>query len=120
MNYLLLFTAIALIASGQITQKLAAAVFSDFDLDFDGAAPAIEALLRSKYFWLSVLFLATGLVAWLMALSSIEVSRAYPLLSLSFAITALLSRWLLNEQISGHRWLGIMLITLGAAIMLFT
>lgn len=114
MNFFLLFAAITLIAFAQITQKRAAAVFSGFDR----VAPAIGALLRSAYFWLSVVFLATGLAAWLLALSSIEVSKAYPLLSLSFAITALLSRWLLDEKISLYRWLGIGLISVGATIML--
>jgi drug/metabolite transporter (DMT)-like permease len=114
LNYFFLFSAIVLIAFGQITQKRASEVFSGFDR----VIPAMNALLRSGYFWLSVLFLATGLAAWLIALSSIEVSKAYPLLSLSFAVTALLSRWLLHEKISGFRWLGIASITLGATIML--
>jgi multidrug transporter EmrE-like cation transporter len=114
LNYLTLFVAIALVACGQITQKLAAAVFTDHDQ----LAPALVGLLKSRYFWLSMLFMAAGLAAWLLALSSIEVSTAYPLLGLNFAITALLSRWLLGEQISAYRWLGIALISLGAGIML--
>ena len=116
MDYLLLFAAIALISFGQITQKLAAQVFTEFHQ----VVPAVGALLRSRHFWLSILFLSLGLAAWLLALSSFEVSKAYPLLSLSFAVTALLSGWLLKEKISLHRWIGIALISSGAAIMLIT
>jgi len=69
-------------------------------------------------FWLAGLFLTLGMAAWLFTLSSFEVSRAYPLLSLSFVVTALLSRWLLGEKIGSYRWLGICIICIGASIML--
>lgn len=116
MSYFFLATTIVLIALGQIAQKLASATMANAI----GVPSAIRALLRSKEFWIAGVFLALGLFAWLLTLSVLEVSKAYPLLSLSFALTAMLSRWLLREKINGYRWLGIGLISSGAAIMLMT
>jgi uncharacterized membrane protein len=59
-----------------------------------------------------------GLLAWLLALSTIEVSKAYPVLALSFVLTTFLSMAVLKERVSSVRWLGIGLITIGAAAML--
>ena len=75
------------------------------------------ALVSCPEVWWAAGCLALGLVAWLAALSSVEVSKAYPLLSLSFVVTALIAKFHLGEFLSGARWLGIALISLGAALV---
>jgi len=113
-KYFLLAATVALIAFGQIMQKLAAEILSD-SVDLTSA---IRRLLRSTEFWLAAMFLSLGIATWLITLTSFEVSTAYPLLSMSFVATALLSRWILYEKIGLFRWLGIGLICSGAALML--
>lgn len=58
---------------------------------------------------------ATGL--WLLALSRLDISYAFPLLSTSFVLVALLSRLLLGEFISWKRWIAILVICLGVILI---
>ncbi len=56
---------------------------------------------------------AVSLVAWILALSRTEVSVAYPMLSVGFALNALLAWWLLGEGVNAQRLAGIAVIMLG-------
>jgi multidrug transporter EmrE-like cation transporter len=60
---------------------------------------------------------AVSLVVWLMALSRVEVSVAYPMLSVGFAINAVLAWWLLGEPVTLQRIAGIAIIILGVTIV---
>jgi multidrug transporter EmrE-like cation transporter len=58
-----------------------------------------------------------SVVVWLMALSRVEVSIAYPMLSLGFALNALLAWWLLGEAVTAQRIAGIAIIIVGVTIV---
>jgi drug/metabolite transporter (DMT)-like permease len=58
-----------------------------------------------------------SVVAWLMALSRVEVSVAYPMLSLGFALNALLAWWLLGEAVTAQRIAGIAIIIVGVTLV---
>ncbi len=56
---------------------------------------------------------ALSLVLWVMALSRTEVSVMYPMVSIGFALNALLAWWLLGEALSAQRIAGIAVIMVG-------
>jgi multidrug transporter EmrE-like cation transporter len=56
---------------------------------------------------------AVGAVIWLGVLAHWDVSKAYPLVGLGFAL-AVLAGAIVGEQVSGQRMLGILLIVTGA------
>ena len=74
-------------------------------------------LLRSGWVlaWAASFVLATGL--WLIALSRIEISYAFPLLSIGYPVVAVLSMLLLKERVTLSRWIAILIITAGVAII---
>ncbi len=74
-------------------------------------------LLRSGWIWLYVLCfnLATGL--WLFALSQLNISLAFPLLSATYVLVALLARIFLKERVTGTRWAAIAVICIGVAVI---
>jgi multidrug transporter EmrE-like cation transporter len=57
-----------------------------------------------------------GAVVWLSVLSAWDVSKAYPLVGLGFAITALIGL-LMGEQISAMRLAGVVLVCGGVAMI---
>jgi len=75
------------------------------------------ALLRSGWIWAWALcfVFATGL--WLVALSQIQVSYAFPLLSIGYLVVAVLSQIFLKERVPALRWLAIGVITAGVALI---
>jgi multidrug transporter EmrE-like cation transporter len=51
-----------------------------------------------------------GALSWIMVLSRLNLSYAYPFLALNFVLIALVSRLVLGESIPLMRWFGILLI----------
>lgn len=74
-------------------------------------------LLRSGWIWAWGMSFVLGTVLWLLAVSSINISYAFPLVSMSYVFVALLSRILLGEQIPSKRWAAIGLICLGVVLI---
>lgn len=54
---------------------------------------------------------------WLVALSRVEVSVAYPMLSLGYVVNALAAWWLFGEALGPARFAGIALILLGVFLI---
>jgi drug/metabolite transporter (DMT)-like permease len=104
---------ILFLSAGQIAQKFAARQI------FDVAAPRalLIRVLYSPALWIAAACLTTGTLFWLLTLSRIEVSKAYPMLSLSFVLTTVLARACVGEAVNRRRWLGVSLVCAGAALM---
>lgn len=60
---------------------------------------------------------AVSVVVWIVALSRVEVSMAYPMLSIGYVVNALLAWWLFGEDVNLQRWLGIFVIMVGVALV---
>lgn len=63
---------------------------------------------------------AVAAFLWLGALSRLNVSFMYPLLSLGYVLAALLGMLLLKENVAVLRWAGIILVVAGSFIILRT
>lgn len=60
-------------------------------------------------------FLAS--LAWMAAISKLELSHAYPFMSLNFVIVLILSGWILHEPITFQKSLGVAFIVIGTIIV---
>jgi multidrug transporter EmrE-like cation transporter len=60
---------------------------------------------------------AVSVVVWIVALSRVDVSIAYPMLSIGYVINALLAWWLFGESVTAQRWLGIAVIIIGVVLV---
>lgn len=109
--YLALFLSIILTSTAQILQKLAAD--KSKQLDESG-----QKQFLSPFVLLSLACLGLALLLWLVVLSVMPVSQAYPMLSLSYIIVMLLARWIFKEQIPWQRWFGAALIMLGISCLM--
>jgi drug/metabolite transporter (DMT)-like permease len=75
------------------------------------------AALRVPWLWLGLALLAAFLFA-LMAMLSIEnVSFVVPMTALSYVVGALGSEWFLRERVSLARWIGVLLVCTGVALV---
>ncbi|WP_263408493.1 SMR family transporter [Terriglobus tenax] len=64
----------------------------------------------------TVLF-GTATLCWILALRQLDISYAYPMLSLGYVLVTALAAMLLGEHVSRPRWMAIGLITCGAALV---
>lgn len=56
-------------------------------------------------------------LCWMAAISKIELSKAYPFMSINFLLVALLAAWLFNEQLDSNKIVGTSVIMLGVIIL---
>jgi drug/metabolite transporter (DMT)-like permease len=113
MNNALLLLAVLLLASSQVLQKLAAS------RRLDGARTPRD-LLRALVSWEllgAIVTIVAGTLLWLDVLYRMDVSRAFPVLSFGTVAVVAASRFWLGEQVSLRRWGGVLLITVGIALV---
>jgi drug/metabolite transporter (DMT)-like permease len=60
---------------------------------------------------------AISVVVWIVALSRVQVSIAYPMLSIGYVVNALMAWWLFGEDVNAQRWLGIGVIVVGVVLV---
>ncbi|VTU30655.1 4-amino-4-deoxy-L-arabinose-phosphoundecaprenol flippase subunit ArnF [Variovorax sp. PBS-H4] len=58
-----------------------------------------------------------SVVVWIVALSRVDVSIAYPMLSIGYVVNAALAWWLFGENVNAQRWLGIGVIVIGVLLV---
>lgn len=73
----------------------------------------IAAIAGSHWIWLGVASYGISAVAWLTVLARVDLSFAFPMLSLGFVFATLYARIFLSESLSWNRSLGIFLVIAG-------
>ncbi|MET4578640.1 SMR family transporter [Ottowia thiooxydans] len=58
-----------------------------------------------------------SVVVWILALSRVEVSVAYPMLSIGYVVNAGLAWWLFGEAVGPQRLIGIAVIIIGVILV---
>ena len=74
-------------------------------------------LLTNPLFLAAVVLYFLGFVVWLVVLSKLKLSYAYPILALSYCLVPLLSKVIFGEEVSPMRWAGIAIICFGVGIV---
>lgn len=74
----------------------------------------------NKHFMLGLFLELLFFIGLLYLLGQKDVSFIWPLTSLSFVMTTLAARFLLNENVSTVRWAGVALIMVGAALITYS
>lgn len=77
----------------------------------------ISNIFTNKYILLGIIFYGMALVLWLGAMSTLDVSFMYPMLSLGYVVTAILAFAFLGEHVGPMRWLGIALVVVGCFLI---
>ena len=74
-------------------------------------------IFTNKYILLGMLLYGSAFLLWLAAMSTLDISFMYPLLSLAYVITALMAVLFLGEHVSAIRWAGILLVIIGCVLI---
>jgi drug/metabolite transporter (DMT)-like permease len=116
-DFSILFCGVLLNALAQLALKAATRV--------TGPLVAIDAgmwqrglqLLAAPPLWYALCAYGLSVIVWLVGLSRVPVSQAYPLLSLGYVINIGLAWWLLGEVPNLQRVAGIGVIVLGVIVV---
>jgi len=74
-------------------------------------------LATNPLFLSAVALYILGFVIWLIVLSKLELSFAYPILALSYCFVPFLSHRLFGEEVSPMRWVGVGIICFGVCVV---
>jgi drug/metabolite transporter (DMT)-like permease len=116
MDDLLLLAAVSLLTLGQVLQKIGA---TRRLVVARGASGWRSALLSPELLG-AIACLAVGTVLWLAVLYRMDVSRAFPMLSLGSIAVVVASRLYLRERVSVRRWIGAVIVAVGIALVAAT
>ena len=112
-GYPLIFTGVLLNALGQLLLKAGTNAVGRFEFVADNIVPVAARIAFEPHIVAGVVCYGVSLVVWIMGLSRVEVSIAYPLLSLGYVINAAAAWYLFGEALTLARVAGIGFIILG-------
>lgn len=115
--FALVLTGVLLNAAAQLLIKAGAETVGRFNFT---ASNLWHAGLHFALQWqilLGLAFYAVSVVVWILALTRVQVSIAYPMLSLGYVVTAFAAWWLFGEALSTQKFIGIAVIIAGVIIV---
>lgn len=108
-----LLLGVLLNAGAQLGLKAATRVTGRIEASAESLWNSGQHIATVPVFWLAMFAYGVSIVVWIIGLSRVPVSQAYPILSLGYVVTAVMAWPLLGEAVSGQRLLGIGVIIAG-------
>lgn len=112
-----LLVGIFLNASAQLLLKAGMDRIGYFAFSWDNVIPISLQVAMNPFIVLGMGCYVFSVIAWLMGLSRVDVSVAYPLISLGYIVTALAAYFILHENLSLSRMVGIFIILIGVYLV---
>jgi multidrug transporter EmrE-like cation transporter len=109
----LLMTGVLLNAAAQLLLKAGTNVLGVITLTRADWTDTLARMATQPHFLLGAGCYALSLVVWIVGLSRVPVSVAYPLLSVGYIVNAIAAHYLFDEAVTLQRWLGIGFIVVG-------
>ena len=117
LSFALILTGVLLNAAAQLLLKAGTNAVGHFEFHLDNLVPVGWKLATEPHILTGMMCYAISLVVWIMALSRVPVSIAYPMLSIGYVVNAIVAYLWLGEAVNTTRMLGIGVIVLGVFIV---
>jgi len=110
---------VLLLVSGQILIKHGLNDMGGFTFSLNGGGllREIGKLVRSLPIWAGLVVTGLSTLLWFDLISRVDLSYAYPMLSISYVVMLFASWLLLSESPSPIRWVGVVVICLGVFLV---
>ncbi len=115
-SFALILTGVLLNAAAQLLLKAGANRVGPIELNSQ-SIPALQALAFSGPILAGLTCYVISVVVWIVALSRVEVSIAYPMLSIGYVVNAIAAWWLFGEALTPMRFAGIGVIIFGVFLL---
>ncbi|MBC8249158.1 MAG: multidrug resistance protein [Anaerolineales bacterium] len=77
----------------------------------------VSLVVRSPMIMLGLLMHVVGALAWIVVLSRLDLSYAYPFVAVNFVLITVVSQVVFSETVPTLRWLGIALVCVGLVLV---
>ena len=116
-SFSLILAGVILNAAGQLLLKAGTNAVGHFDFHLDNVLPIGLKLAFNPFILSGMVAYGVSLVVWIMALSRVPVSIAYPMLFIGYVINAFIAWHWFGEALSAQKLLGIGCIVLGVYVI---
>jgi multidrug transporter EmrE-like cation transporter len=116
-SFSLLMTGVMLNAGAQLLLKAGTNSVGVFEFSRDNIVPIGWKLATEPHIVGGLACYVISVVVWVMALSRVEVSVAYPLLSVGYVVNAIAAWYLFGEAVTPMRLTGIGIIIVGVCLV---
>ena len=116
-GYAFILTGVLLNATAQLLVKAGTNTVGRFDFVAANIVPIASRLAFEPHILAGVFCYVAALIVWIIGLSRVEVSVAYPMLSLGYIANAIAAWYLFDESLSPLKLAGIALIVAGVVLI---
>lgn len=113
----LVLTGVLLNAVAQLALKASVSETGIINLDMQSLLATAGSLAANVWLWLGLVCYAISVVVWLLALSRVDVSIAYPMLSIGYIVNAIAAWQLFGEPMNLAKVAGIGIIIVGVYVL---
>ena len=113
----LLLTGVLLNAAAQLFLKAGTRQIGEFAFSADNIIPVGWQLATQPFILAGVCCYVVSLIVWILGLSRVPVSIAYPMLSIGYVISAMAAWWLFGETLTAQKMAGIGFIIIGVFLV---
>ena len=117
LSFSLILAGVLLNAAAQLLLKAGTNAVGHFEFSASNIVPVGLRLALEPTVLGGVACYVVSLVVWIMALSRVEVSIAYPMLSIGYVINAVAAWYLFGESLTALRLMGIGFIVVGVFLV---
>jgi multidrug transporter EmrE-like cation transporter len=111
--FTLLMTGVLLNAGAQLLLKAGTNALGVITLSRETWPDTLVRMATQGYFVMGAACYVLSLFVWILGLSRVPVSIAYPLLSVGYVVNAIAAHYLFGEAVTTTRWFGIAFIVIG-------
>jgi len=116
-SFALVMSGVLLNAAAQLLLKAGTNSVGSFAFSLENALPVGWKLASEPHILGGLTCYVISVVVWIMALSRVEVSIAYPMLSVGYVVNAIAAWYLFGEAVSLNRLAGIGIIIVGVYVV---
>lgn len=117
LTFSLVMAGVLLNAAAQLLLKAGTTRVGEFAFTMDNVVPVGWRLATSPYIAGGLACYVVSVVVWILALSRVPVSIAYPMLSVGYIVNALAAWYLFGESLSMQKLVGIAFIVIGVFLV---
>jgi len=116
-SFSLIMTGVLLNAGAQLLLKAGTNAVGRFDFSLANLVPVGMKLAFEPHIVGGLACYVVSVVVWIMGLSRVEVSIAYPMLSVGYILNAVAAWYLFGESMTAQKLVGIAFIVLGVFLV---
>lgn len=117
LSFFLVLCGVLLNAAAQLLLKAGTNAVGAFEFTASNLPVVAPRLALEPHILGGLFCYVVSVVIWIMALSRVEVSIAYPMLSIGYVVNAVAAWYLFGEAVTGTRLIGIAFIIIGVVVV---